>query len=63
MRAQHERMLAVGQDHPPDASLSGTVHRLSDDPERLVADFAIRRDVVGVFEVDEVHLIGIDEPR
>ena len=40
-------MLAVGQHHPPDRDLVHLPDRLTDDREGIVADLAVRAQVVG----------------
>src|SRR6516225_877229 len=50
-RFERHDMLTRGEDHAGEGHHAFLADRLADDRERLLADFAIRRDVVGAVEI------------
>ena len=54
-------MLAVGQHHAPDRDLVHLADGLADHREGVVADLAVRTQVVGADQVARVDLAAVDE--
>ena len=60
-RLEGDDVLAVGQHHAPDGDLVHLADGLADDREGVVADLAVRHQVVGADQIPRVDLAAVDE--
>ena len=61
MRLERDDVLAVGQHHASDRDLVHLADGFADDGEGVVADLAVRHQVVGTDQIPRVDLAAVDE--
>ena len=61
MRLERDDVLAVGQHHASDRDLVHLTDGFADDGEGVVADLAVRHQVVGTDQIPRIDLAAVDE--
>ena len=61
MRLERDDVLPVGQHHAPDRDLVHLADGFADDGEGVVADLAVRHQVVGTDQISRIDLAAVDE--
>ena len=60
-RLERDDVLAVGQHHPSDRDLVHLADGFADDGEGVVADLAVRTQVIGTDQIARIDLAAVDE--